>query len=167
MMRTCICLLTAGLVTGLAGCNAMGGGGGGDGGDGMMGGGSPIAYSVRLDATQSTTDVMSDGMGDGMFTLSADRSELEFSISASDMTSMVTAAHFHLAPAGADGPIVFGLAPFMVTSMNGVMIEGTTNLADWGVADPFAELQAGNIYVNIHTMDFPPGEIRGQVLQGG
>ncbi len=164
MLRTSTCLFLTGFMTGLAGCNVMGGAGGGStDGDAMNGGGS-VLYSAVVDATQPTADVTSDGMGEGTFTLSEDHGNLEFSISASNLTSMVVAAHFHLAPAGEDGQIVFDFGPFQVATDNGVSIDGMTNLDDWGIADPVAELNAGNIYVNIHTTNFPAGEIRGQVL---
>lgn len=169
MLRTSICLFLAGFMTGLAGCNVMGGAGGGSmDGDVMNGdmtnGGGSVPYAAVLDATQPTADVTSDGMGEGTFTLTADQGNLEFSISASNLTSMVVAAHFHVAPAGEDGPIVFDLGPFLAATEDGGTIDGMTNLDDWGIADPVGELNAGNIYVNIHTTNFRPGEIRGQVL---
>jgi hypothetical protein len=67
----------------------------------------------------------------------------------------VTAAHIHNAPAGVNGGIVF---PF--TSPVSPFLES------WalGAAD-VTELKAGNLYVNVHSNNFPGGEIRGQMLQ--
>jgi hypothetical protein len=55
-------------------------------------------------------------------------------------------------------------------SSNGTLAEGTFTaanlvgpLAGATLADLLAEMEAGNSYVNVHTLAFPPGEIRGQV----
>jgi hypothetical protein len=65
----------------------------------------------------------------------------------------VTDIHLHVAPAGSDGPIVFhfpDVNPF----------SGNVPLTPRLVAD-FA---AGFLYVNIHSVDFEMGEIRGQLI---
>jgi hypothetical protein len=36
-------------------------------------------------------------------------------------------------------------------------------LTGTGVAGLLAAIQAGNAYVNVHTSQFPPGEVRGQL----
>ena len=45
-----------------------------------------------------------------------------------------------------------------------VTSDGIANLDDCCVADHVEELNAGNLYVNIHTTNFPPGETRGHML---
>lgn len=70
------------------------------------------------------------------------------------MGSRATAAHFHIAGVGSNGPVVFPL--------NGV--------GDYcGVSRPLTAsevtaLNASGMYVNVHSAAFPGGEIRGQVL---
>jgi hypothetical protein len=66
-----------------------------------------------------------------------------------------TSIHLHAAPPGEEGPVVFDFPlvnPF----------SGNVPLTPRLVAD-FA---AGFLYVNIHTTDFPEGEIRGQLIAG-
>ncbi len=65
-----------------------------------------------------------------------------------------TAAHIHVAPAGANGGVVFGLA-LTPTSFSGTFTATSSQLAD---------LRAGNWYFNLHTTAFPGGEIRGQLV---
>lgn len=64
-----------------------------------------------------------------------------------------TGAHFHMAPADENGPVVFPLDL-------GSPVAGT-----WDISPEDAQaLIDGNIYVNIHTEGFPAGEIRGQMM---
>ena len=64
------------------------------------------------------------------------------------------AAHFHEAPAGMNGAVVFPLA--LGSPLAGV----------WALTpSDAAALIAEEIYVNIHTDDFPAGEIRGQFIE--
>lgn len=65
----------------------------------------------------------------------------------------VTDIHLHAAPAGEDGPIVFHFEPFNPFSGNVPM---TPRLV--------ADFAAGFLYVNIHSVDFENGEIRGQLI---
>jgi hypothetical protein len=92
----------------------------------------------------------------------------------------VTQAHLHRAPAGANGPIVLWLYPagppaaLIPGRSQGVLAEGEVTadllvgqLAGEPLGTLIAEIMAGNIYVNVHTSQFPPGEVRGQVEAGG
>ena len=72
-----------------------------------------------------------------------------------------TASHIHRAPAGSNGPVVYGLTPQLSSSTSGAYLaaSNTTNLTPAQVAD----LLAGLYYVNVHSTVFPGGEIRGQL----
>ncbi|MFQ5570027.1 MAG: Ig-like domain-containing protein [Rhodothermales bacterium] len=72
-------------------------------------------------------------------------------------------SHLHGAPAGENGSILHGLTPTLDADNRG----GTFAAADNTFAlssDDVEKLLDGGIYVNIHTVDQPPGELRGQVL---
>jgi len=78
--------------------------------------------------------------------------QIFWTASHSGLSGDPTAAHFH-GPAGPGenaGPIV---------DITGKIESGSADLTDAQLAD----LQAGKIYLNIHTAKFPDGEIRGQV----
>ncbi len=101
---------------------------------------------------------------------SADGTELEFRLMVV-LIEDVTAAHIHLGPPGENGPVVallYSGAPD--GSFSGILAEGTITAAN--LSGPLAgqplsalidEIEAGNAYVNVHTSDFPGGEIRGQL----
>jgi hypothetical protein len=88
----------------------------------------------------------------------------------------VTQSHIHLAPAGVNGGIVAWLYPSAPPSQlipgrsQGVLASGIINdddvigdLDGLGVEGLLEAIRAGNTYVNVHTSQFPPGEIRGQI----
>jgi len=71
--------------------------------------------------------------------------------------SGVNAAHIHAGEVGSNGPVAFG---FEAANDDGIWtIEGES------ITEAEHEaLLAGNWYVNVHTEDFPDGELRGQIL---
>jgi len=76
----------------------------------------------------------------------------------SGMTSDVNNSHLHgLAPPGVATGVIFGLANTGGTagSFNGISTLSAANLAGF---------LAGQTYINVHTVNNGPGEIRGQVI---
>jgi CHRD domain-containing protein len=75
-----------------------------------------------------------------------------------------TASHIHRAAAGKAGPVV---VPFFAedTALAGTSKSGCVK-ADSEVVAAIAA-RPGNYYVNIHSADFPKGEIRGQLAKLG
>jgi hypothetical protein len=67
----------------------------------------------------------------------------------------VTAAHFHRAARGSNGPIIINLSLVPFTQ-----ISGTVQLTD----DQVADLRAGNLYFNAHSKDNPGGFARFQLV---
>ncbi len=111
--------------------------------------------------------------GKAIFRLSKDGTELRFKVIVAKIKNVI-GAHIHLAPAGQNGPIVLPLLgnPFIPDpglTVKGILVEGTATAAD--VNGPFAgnlhalvaAMRAGNTYVNVHTIAFRPGEMRGQI----
>jgi hypothetical protein len=94
----------------------------------------------------------------------------------------VTAAHFHCGRAGENGPVAYGLiSPGMCELQRGqircVLTNADANLAADcvtaigkpvnNVASLRAAMASGDIYLNVHTSDFPSGEVRGQMRAWG
>jgi hypothetical protein len=84
----------------------------------------------------------------------------------------VTAAHIHVGQPGEDGDVVallFSGDP--AGEFNGQLAEGTITEADLtgplaGDMDGLVDLlESGGLYVNVHTVVNPAGEIRGQITQ--
>jgi CHRD domain len=79
---------------------------------------------------------------------------------------MVVGAHIHNGKADENGDPVVTL--FHVTTptdpVNGTLVEGNLTSADLAPVVGFVnKMEIGETYVNIHTVPFPTGEIRGQI----
>jgi hypothetical protein len=88
---------------------------------------------------------------------------IAFRIEFSGLTANASAAHFHSAPAGSNGPVVvdFVSQGFPVGAKSGEFVKVLTLTEAQAV-----DLMNGNLYVNIHNPSFPGGEIRGQIRYG-
>lgn len=91
----------------------------------------------------------------------------------------VTQLHFHNAPAGANGPIVFSPSSLLASGfddLDDIKFENNTDTGStiisgiWDVNDPrpltpglVGEILSGDVYLNVHTVGIPGGEIRGQI----
>jgi hypothetical protein len=119
--------------------------------------------------------VVTNATGQAIFQLSKDGTELSYKLIVANIED-VRMAHIHLAPAGANGPVVAWLYPSAPPALpipgkfNGILAEGTiteANLVGPLVGMSFSSLidamKAGDTYVNVHTDAYPPGEIRGQI----
>jgi Cu/Zn superoxide dismutase len=122
-----------------------------------------FGFSARIDGAQENPAVPGPQEGTGSFTLTPEG--LQFDLTVSELSGPITAAHFHRAPAGVNGPVVRDILPDF----------GISNTASglWRRNDAqpltdalICDLLMGNIYVNVHTAANPGGEARGQVLLG-
>lgn len=116
--------------------------------------------------------------GNAVFHLSKDGQSLEYRLIVAGLEN-VTQAHIHLAPRGANGPVVVFLFGFVAGGVteNGVLAEGTLTQANliarpaigFGATMPelLDAMRSGGAYVNVHTVAVPSGAIRGQVKEGG
>ncbi len=110
-----------------------------------------------MNAAQEVPPNSSTAIGNGTATVSG--SQVTYNISYSGLTLAPTGAHVH-GPAlpGANAPVVH---PFTVT---GLGTSGSFSATFTYTAAELADLQSGKEYANIHTANFPGGEIRGQIL---
>ena len=110
----------------------------------------------------------------GTIGLNVTGNRVDYSIEVHNMSAGITGAHLHTGAAGASGPIRIGLFPGPgstftsnpVTGVDGQLYEGSFESSDvTGISfeDLLAGMRAGTVYGNVHSSQFPGGEIRGQV----
>lgn len=127
-------------------------------------------FKAHLTGDEEVGPVETTAQGQATLKFSKDGLSVSYKINVAQLENVV-GAHLHLAPAGANGPVVVGLLPAPVNGkVNGTLVEGTFTAAKLGgplggmtLEDLRTAMMEGNIYVNVHTTAHPGGQIRGQV----
>jgi len=116
----------------------------------------PTLFTASLTGAQETPATNSNGAGTATILLSPDETTARVSLNFGGLTSAQTDAHIH----GPAGPGVVGVILFPLP--NGNVSDFLISLTPTDVSN----LKSGQLYVNVHTVNFPNGEIRGQFGAG-
>lgn len=109
-----------------------------------------------LSAASEVPPINSKASGEADVRVNVKDYKLSWTIKYSDLSGIVTGAHFH-------GPAIAGVNADVVVPISGDLsspIKGEATLT----AEQTAELLEGKWYLNLHTATHPDGEIRGQVM---
>jgi hypothetical protein len=111
-------------------------------------------YKATLDGTQEVPPNGSTATGSALIVIDPATNTLFYHVSYSGLSSAETAAHIHgYAPPGQNAGVVHALPAV------------NPKIGAWSYpAGNEPQIMAGLTYVNIHTMNFGGGEIRGQVV---
>ena len=116
-------------------------------------------FAATIDAAQEVPTNASPGTGSATLVLNNAQTSLSYSVTYTGLTSNRTNAHIHgPAPAGVNAGVLHGLQNQTGTtsgSANGVWAIPAANVT---------HLFNGQLYINIHSANFPGGEIRGQIV---
>ncbi len=148
---------------------------------------SPIILTAELSGDLVVPSVISSSSGTATFTLhdgptptldyfiQLDGLDLDSSQTV-DVNDNITGVHVHVAPPGANGPLIFGIlspqddADDLVVDPVAGTISGTWDSADNALApglltDHISNLLNGHVYLQVHTVQFPSpsAELRGQL----
>lgn len=139
-------------------------------------------FKSRLSGFEEVPALSSQGTGE--FEANIDGQHIEYTLSYRGLDSGVRFAHIHLGQAGVNGgisvflcsnlpaPVPTPACPINSGSVSGTLDEtSVVGPAGQGIApeeidELIAAIKAGVTYVNVHTDDFPGGEIRGQIERG-
>ncbi|AJY75062.1 CHRD domain-containing protein [Paenibacillus beijingensis] len=131
-------------------------------------------FRAILSGRNEVPPVRTVATGNAVFQLNDSGTRLSFQLVVRNITRM-TQAHIHLGRPGQNGPIVaflFGPSKFGISTRRGVVRGVLTSrdlvgpLSGRTISDLVREIRRGNAYVNVHTIQNPDGEIRGQIRRG-
>ncbi len=140
-----------------------------------MANGGSSSFGAKLRGYEETPAINSSGTGQFSATLAS--SGFTYTLSYSGLTSTALFAHIHFGQRGVAGgvaaflcggggkpacPPAGGTVTGTITAADVVAIP-TQNLAAGDLASLLKAIRAGVAYVNVHTTNFPSGEIRGQI----
>jgi len=113
-----------------------------------------VTYTTTLSGAKETAPNTSTATGTA--TLVFNTTTKTFTVTVLHTIAAPTMGHIHKAAAGTNGPVVYPFttlaSPISYTSAALTM-------------EQEADLNAGLLYVNLHTAAFPGGEIRGQLVK--
>ena len=142
--------------------------------------------TATLNASQEVPTTGSAATGTITLNFSGDHSQINYTlVTVGPFSSPVTQAHIHIQATGVNGAIVLFFCTNLAPPANvptpqpcptaGGTISGTLTAADFipapaaaplGVTDfnsALAQILSGDAYANVHTVNFPGGEIRAQI----
>ena len=129
-------------------------------------------FNASINGKNSIPEKDTKAVGEVIVNISKDELTVHYKVTVANIKN-VTASHFHMAPPGSNAGVVVPLFanpnPQPSGPMNGVMAEGDITASDvigalaGDLAGFIEAVRSGNIYINIHTMQNPGGEIRGNL----
>lgn len=118
--------------------------------------GPPIYFGANMSDAPQRLPTYSPGVGRADFVLERDTLKLSWTVTFEDLTTEPVGLHLHgPVPAEGTAPVMFDLASDGFRSP----VEGEKILTEGEVA----YLVQSQVYINLHTTQYPEGELRGPV----
>ena len=118
--------------------------------------GQSETYRARLSPMPTTPATVNDITGEGEVILTLSGSTLSVSGSFAGMSSAATMAHIHMGPPAQPGPVAHRLE---ISSASAGDISAELELTE----EQLEALRANSLYVQVHSENNAPGELRGWI----
>lgn len=115
------------------------------------------SYRVRLSPMPTTPQTVTTITGEGEVILTLNGNTLSVSGNFAGMSSVATMAHVHNGPPAQPGPVVHQL---QVSEATAGEISAELELSD----EQVEALRNNELYIQIHSENNPPGELRGWIF---
>ncbi len=138
---------------------------------------APETFMAMLNGGEEVPAVATTATGSMLLKVSSDKSVVHYTLKFKNIKG-VTQAHLHCALPGENGTIIVPLLSFAAAKdMNGDFVSGTIELSDISTEDKTCEpqiqtigeliqaMREGKLYVNVHTINKPQGEVRGRITK--
>jgi hypothetical protein len=142
-----------------------------------------LAFALAPDASAQTltanmnggeeTPILNTGaVGTAEVIVDAENQEVTVTLRVFNIPTPTTAGHIHIGPAGIAGPVVINFPEALVGRTGDFAMSFRAGPNQFvarpaiginTMQDAIQAILNGNSYVNIHTQQFPAGEIRGQL----
>ncbi|HET6242889.1 MAG: CHRD domain-containing protein [Bacteroidetes bacterium] len=126
-------------------------------------------YTFSMDGEQEIPTVNTPGKGSGFVSIDRNQDNAHFMFVYNGLSGASTGTHFHKGMAGQTGGVIHDLSSFVTeTSMGNGAAFGYLKSTD---TTPFTTASSllfrkDSVYINVHTVANPNGEIRGDVMRG-
>jgi hypothetical protein len=136
------------------------------------GAGAEELFRARLSGDNQVPPIATDTAGRFEILVNKQATAGEYKLRV-DSGVRVTQAHFHCGPAGVNGPVIVFLVGFRPEGwdVDGTWVSNAT-VTDANVINTacgatlaaiFEQARIGNVYVNVHSVAYPGGVVRGQL----
>lgn len=131
-------------------------------------------FTAKLSGAKEVPPITSAASGMAAFDLNAAGTQMKYTLNVTNINHVI-AAHIHKGSITANGPIVVNLfIPSKATGkVDGTLAQSSINstsligpLKGKQMTDLLKLINGGQAYVNVHTTQNPPGEVRGQMSSG-
>jgi hypothetical protein len=131
-------------------------------------------FTAKLSGSNEVPPITSKASGIATFDLNAAGTQMKYTLNVTDIDHVI-AAHIHMGKSTENGPIVVNLfIPAKATGkVTGSLARSSINstsligpLKGKQMPDLINIMKNGQAYVNVHTAQNPPGEVRGTVTAG-
>lgn len=127
-------------------------------------------FAANLTGQHEVPPTNSPGTGEiTLVPVSPTNNTIDYYLNTTGM-QQITQAHIHSGANGTNGPIIVTLFKFdpprdqATINSNIAEVELEGPLQNKTIADLITTMQNGSAYVNIHTVQHPDGDIRGQIM---
>jgi len=121
-----------------------------------------VEFRATINAAQENPATTSPATGTAIMHYNFANNTFDLVVSITGMTNLATASHLHEAAVGANGGVVTTLGGETAFTRSGNTLTATfTNIRHGGTP---LTLMRGGAYFNIHSVQFPGGEVRGQLI---
>jgi hypothetical protein len=123
-------------------------------------------------ATPGVLGILTGAVGTATVAVDATNEEIAVTLALFNFATGTTAGHIHVAPRGVAGPVVInfpiptgrtGDLPTLTFRVGAAALVPRPEIGINTMADAIQAIVGGGAYVNIHTSQYPAGEIRGQL----
>jgi hypothetical protein len=133
------------------------------------------SYYAELTGDSEVPPVSTEATGEATFQFIEDNTELSYVVNVSAIDNVI-AAHIHQGDETENGPIVLtlynesdqqlpeGAITGVLTAGNATATDLEGPLAGQDLDNLIGVINEGDAYVNVHTTDYPDGEIRGTIV---